>query len=346
MRQLIGSATPIVQTRVGGYSNRGSVSRKRARAVIIALLFWLLVAASASAEAADLPASFSWGNYNGHNWMTPVHNMQTCATGSAVFPVTGAFEPRYRIQMGMYDLAVDLSEQHMVSCYYGHCNSGSFNQALDSLLAQGCPGEACFPYIGLAVACNPCVGWETEPYKITSWLGLNTPSVDAIKTEILEHGPVVAFLDVYGDFYDYASGVYQHVTGSFKGGSGAVLYGWDDGEDCWLAKNQWGTSWGEVGPDGTHGWFRIRKGANECRIETYIYAMTPKCCTGTRGNVDMTGITDLSDLSALVSYLTGGGYVLRCAEEANVNATGIVDLSDLSALVSYLTGGGYVLPDC
>jgi len=70
------------------------------------------------------------------------------------------------------------------------------------------------------------------------------------------------------------------------------------------------------------------------------------CCTGTTGNVNMTGIVDLSDLSALVSYLTGGGYVLPCVPEANVNNAGIVDLSDLSALVSYLTGGGYVLPNC
>jgi hypothetical protein len=70
------------------------------------------------------------------------------------------------------------------------------------------------------------------------------------------------------------------------------------------------------------------------------------CCSGVTGNVNMTGIVDLSDLSALVSYLTGGGYVLPCTPEANVNNSGIVDLSDLSALVSYLTGGGYVLPNC
>ena len=34
------------------------------------------------------------------------------------------------------------------------------------------------------------------------------------------------------------------------------------------------------------------------------------CCVGVTGNVNMTGIVDLSDLSALVSYLTGGGYTL------------------------------------
>ncbi len=70
------------------------------------------------------------------------------------------------------------------------------------------------------------------------------------------------------------------------------------------------------------------------------------CCVGVTGNVDMSGIVDLADLSALVSYLTGGGYGLPCDDEANVNKSGIVDLADLSALVSYLTGGGYVLPDC
>lgn len=81
------------------------------------------------------------------------------------------------------------------------------------------------------------------------------------------------------------------------------------------------------------------------KVTTYN-CVPPTCCIGTTGNVNTIGIVDLSDLSALVSYLTGGGYVLPCAEEANINNVGIVDLSDLSALVSYLTGGGYILPNC
>jgi hypothetical protein len=70
------------------------------------------------------------------------------------------------------------------------------------------------------------------------------------------------------------------------------------------------------------------------------------CCAGKRGNVNMTGIVDSADLSALVSYLTGGGYILTCNDAANVNGSGIVDSADLAALVSYLTGGGYMLPNC
>ena len=72
----------------------------------------------------------------------------------------------------------------------------------------------------------------------------------------------------------------------------------------------------------------------------------PSCCQGSRGNVNLTGSIDLSDLSALVSYLTGGAFVPTCTEAANVNAAGGVDLSDLSSLVSYLTGGAFLLPSC
>jgi hypothetical protein len=72
-----------------------------------------------------------------------------------------------------------------------------------------------------------------------------------------------------------------------------------------------------------------------------------ECCEGQRrGNINLSGIVDLADLSCLVSFLTGGGYHLPCYGSANIDGTGIVDLADLSALVSYLTGGGYVLPNC
>lgn len=80
-------------------------------------------------------------------------------------------------------------------------------------------------------------------------------------------------------------------------------------------------------------------------VDTIHVAVT-SCCVGQRGNVNGSGIIDLVDLSSLVSYLTGGGFVPPCPEAANVNGVGIVDLVDLSSLVSFLTGGGYVPPNC
>jgi hypothetical protein len=70
------------------------------------------------------------------------------------------------------------------------------------------------------------------------------------------------------------------------------------------------------------------------------------CCEGVRGNVDLKGTVDVSDLSSLVAYLTGSLSTLPCADEANVNGIGSVDVSDLSSLVSYLSGGAYVLINC
>ena len=108
------------------------------------------------------------------------------------------------------------------------------------------------------------------------------------------------------------------------------------------------TSTGMIGwaPSATGNYPIVIEAANSEGMATQDFTIQVKCCTGTSGNVNMTGIVDLVDLSALVSYLTGGGFVLPCVDEANINLAGIVDLADLSALVDYLTGGGYTLPAC
>ena len=52
---------------------------------------------------------------------------------------------------------------------------------------------------------------------------------------------------MYQDFFAYKSGVYRHVTGGVAGGHCVTLIGYDDGQGCWIAKNQWGTGWGDGG---------------------------------------------------------------------------------------------------
>lgn len=62
----------------------------------------------------------------------------------------------------------------------------------------------------------------------------------------------------------------------------------------------------------------------------------------TRGDVNNSGgVIDLSDLTALVSLLTGGGFVpFPSVLLGDCNCTGDVDLQDLSHLVCWLTGCG------
>lgn len=99
------------------------------------------------------------------------------------------------------------------------------------------------------------------------------PQIEAeIQKDIMANGPVEATFDVYKDFLNYQSGVYQHITGTLLGSQAIKILGWGEhnGTPYWLAANSWNTNWGESG------FFKIRRGINECSIETYVVTGFPK----------------------------------------------------------------------
>lgn len=93
-----------------------------------------------------------------------------------------------------------------------------------------------------------------------------------IQTEIMTNGPVEASFDVYEDFLTYKSGVYHHVQGKSLGGHSIKILGWgvEAGVPYWLVANSWNEDWGEKG------FFKIKRGNNECGIEASIVAGIPK----------------------------------------------------------------------
>jgi len=76
----------------------------------------------------------------------------------------------------------------------------------------------------------------------------------------------VAAFDVYEDFYKYKSGIYEYTAGDLVGGHAVriVGYGTENGVDYWKVANSWDWYWGEAG------YFRIRRGTNECGFESEI----------------------------------------------------------------------------
>ena len=91
--------------------------------------------------------------------------------------------------------------------------------------------------------------------------------------EIYENGSIEGTFTVYEDFFDYKSGIYQHITGASLGGLAIKIIGWgitDTGIKYWTVANCWGTNWGE------RGFFRIIRGKNECGIEEVANTGIPK----------------------------------------------------------------------
>jgi len=198
------------------------------------------------------------------------------------FGAVEAISDRFCIQGGKSS-PVLLSTQDMTSCDHsdGGCNGGWLESAWSYLQSKGVVTETCYPY-ELPPCHHPCgTPLPTPSCKSTCKDGRSfsgdkhfaknvyaVRGVSNIQTEIMTNGPVEAAFHVYGDFPNYKSGVYHHVSGSLLGGHAIEIIGWgvESGTPYWLVKNSWNTEWGD------NGLFKILRGSNECNIEGNIVA--------------------------------------------------------------------------
>jgi hypothetical protein len=113
---------------------------------------------------------------------------------------------------------------------------------------------------GQKFACRPSYGFK----KADSWDYVNSPpdllpTVEQLKTALIEHGPLVAPI-VYDDcLYNYKGGVFNEEDLGIINHA-VLLVGWDDAKGAWLVKNSWGKEWGEKG----FGW--IKYGSNNIGV--------------------------------------------------------------------------------
>jgi C1A family cysteine protease len=210
----------------------------------------------------DFPSRLDWRSQGGQDWTTPVRSQGGC--GSCVaFGTTAAIESRLEIALGDPELNPDLSEAHLFFCgSTATCQTGWWpSAAMDFSRDTGVADEACYPYSGQDQVCSVCPDWESRVTKISSWVGLT--DMNEMKQQLAENGPFEATMAVYLDFYYYKSGVYEYSSGRLVGFHAVTVVGYDDEEGYWIAKNSWGTTWGEAG------WFRIAYG--QCGIDDYVY---------------------------------------------------------------------------
>ena len=133
-----------------------------------------------------------------------------------------------------------------------------------------CTGELPTPKCVKTCASTYNNSWAQDIHKGSSVYTVPN-NVAKIQTEIQTNGPVEASFTVYNDFLAYKSGVYHHTSGSALGGHAIKILGWgtEGGVDYWLVANSWNEDWGDKG------FFKIKRGNNECGIEQGVVAGIP-----------------------------------------------------------------------
>jgi len=197
-----------------------------------------------SSSASGAPSSIDWRSKNA---VTSVKDQGQC--GSCwTFSATGAIEGAWAISKGQL---VDFSEQELVDCatgisYGSHgCSGGQMQGAFKFVIEHGQCSLASYPYTAKDGTCKSC----SAVAHISSCSDVKPNDQVSLKAAVAQQPVAVAISADTMIFQSYSSGVITSANcyTSLNHGVLAVGYGTENGQDYWLVKNSWGTSWGNNG---------------------------------------------------------------------------------------------------
>jgi len=199
-------------------------------------------------DGSELPAEVNWVTAGAVN---PAKDQGQCGSCWA-FSTTGSTEGAWQLASAKL---VSLSEQQLVDCATATsngCQGGSMAGAIQYESGTAMATEASYPYKAADGTCKSSFTTAIAKGGITGYKSVGNflfgASVNDMKSAISQQPVSIAIQADQSSFQSYKSGVLSSGCGTqLDHGVLAAGYGTENGQDYWLVKNSWGTSWGSAG---------------------------------------------------------------------------------------------------
>ncbi|KAL2623358.1 hypothetical protein R1flu_003563 [Riccia fluitans] len=251
-------------------------------------------------DLSTLPEFWDWRNVNGTNYVTKDLNQHipvycgSCWAHAAM----SSLADRHKILRRAQWPDINYSIQVILNCApeAGSCRGGNHHDTFKWVHENGIPEETCQLYRAVDDECIPSNVCRdcTPPVGILAYckpvLGYTRHSVSEygrvqgelnMMAEIYERGPIACSINSTG-LHTYTGGIFiQSESTDTDHVVSVVGWGVQNGVKYWIARNSWGTYWGEKG------WFKIIRGVNSALIEDRCSWGVPKdggFCFSAHGN--------------------------------------------------------------